>query len=264
MEHVTIIEKVREDSYKIIGDVERDYAHDNNLSHVTVIGVPFVYDGDSPEIILHNNYFKAVAKLKHRKDITEEERIKKLAKLPKISLNVAPAGHCCPDDSLEYVTESFLFENLRKEMSEECYVKTDKDNPQAVKLEKWEYAEKEYARPIGGAEGYEYGVPYDCPLFVPIPIGFAEHKADGNVEHSYVFALPFSTEEYNSLLLADDVDGLEHHLLLPHEKCPISELKDDGSLLDAITRLFFNPDNKKVLDRLMEVIDEYCKRKKKV
>jgi len=258
MEKVIII-KIIGKMLSIVGTICRDFAHKNRLCHITVICIAFIADGvKRGNVIVSNTLYRQIAKLRSSKDLTEEEIAAKTKAIVTV-LNF-PGGHCTPErEHHEYVTESMLFSSLRKELSEELLFEvseeTRKSHLNVKRLDVWEGDHNGEYNPTGQSK---YALPCHIPLFAPIPIGFAEHDGEENVEQSYVFAVPISSKTYQKLLIADDyIDkgGIRHDLLLPHKDFPIDELRAKiGECQDAITRILIKPD---LLQKLTVTINGY-------
>jgi hypothetical protein len=248
MEKVYIIKKIGE-RFKITDTVDRVYAEEKNLRHLTTICVPFLIDGGKNKKgkwVVHDRYHKLVAKGKASPNIIIK------------SFNLFGGHNNPPENSAHligsYIDEAILFDGLRKELNEEILQKTDKKT-NVKKLEVWDKGKNTGEK--------ESAVPYPVPLFAPIPIGFAEYKDKSNTEYSYVFALPLKYNEYKQLIAADDyeIKGKKHDISLPLKYFSENELAammnknaPKVEICDAITRLFL-PVNKTTLEKLRKVIN---------
>jgi len=258
MELIYLVEKIEEE-YKIIGIADRKLAEKANLRHLTTICVPFICDDGKDEEgndvkgnwIVHNRYHKQAAK--------GEE-------CPPESYNLF-GGHCTTE-SIEnigsVVSESILFDGIRRELNEELLRKKTDEKDKIIKLEVWENGSRKMKnKKIVTIDAAQYHV----PLFSIIPVGYTEYDGGSNREYSYVFALPVPYEAYKNLVAADDYEknAKKHNIFLPVKNFSESRLKElnkianikSHNLADAVFRLF-EPQNEKTLIKLREKISEYC------
>ena len=247
MEKLYIADKIKgkdTEKYIVKGFVERKYAEEHKIRHVTTIIVPFIVDGDDKgKWIVHNRLAKQQAKY------FEENGQLKPDNKPSYNLL---GGHCTVlDGGLGFgdlISEEFLLAEAMRELEEEAYLEDLNGN---IILEVWgadgkkDESKNKKAKKYTGAE--------------LIRIGFTEYESKNNVEYSYVFALPVKSDIYNSLLFADDYKA-GHNVYLEKEKFHEAELKymheneKTIEICDAITRLWLLPENEAVLNKLRDII----------
>ena len=268
MEKVYITEMIKDsdsdDSKCMVrGAVDRDYAHEHGISHLTTIIVPFICAGDDAGLLI------------------VQDRTTKLwatgeAVNFKYNYNFI-GGHVKAEEDIlsKEITFSLLQQGALDELHEELF-DSRALTPLDIKLEIWE-------------DGLGLGSGKVCPAIGRyssqplIPIGFAEYESEGfdkrgkrvkhNREHSYVFALPVHPEDFEFLISADDFKdegGSTHHLMLQLEKISVAELfvicnmsgfrpDKEAEIADAIRRLW-KKENKKTYENLISEIKKYIDR----
>ena len=224
------------------GSVERELAERDGIRHLTVIIAPYITDGASRGfLITHNRHDKQLAKGKP---------------CPEYSYNLF-GGHCNPPDEGDgelighEVSEKFLLSNAMRELSEELYRKAQADDIGAEELEN-----RSGGQPI-------YGAPYPVREDELIPLGYISCEEKYDMEYSYLYALPVSSVNAQSVIAADDyrrADGTKGNIALPSAIMSLDELREthekarpDAEVCNAITRLW-NEQNKAVYIKLRELI----------
>lgn len=232
----------RGDKYFITGFTEWDIAEQNNLRHLTVIIVSFVADGkEKGKWVVH--------------DRTQRQWARGLPDCKNLSYNFF-GGHCTADLSRvdligAEVPQEICDFTARRELEEELLCHGNE-----IELEKWEGRQKRVENVTAGF--------YHAKE--PIPIGFSSFSGIGNLEISYIYALPIPEADLPKLVASDSymLDGKEHSVCLPIVTVSESELKEmharseetNVEICDAVTRLWL-PENAGVYKKLKRVIEAY-------
>lgn len=233
---------VKNNSQQIIytGSVERGFAHQYGVCHLTVIVVPFITDGvDKGKWIVHNRRDKQLAKGLN---------------CPQYSFNLF-GGHCNPplnESEIigKEISQKFLLESALREISEELYLLADKDSF----LKCW------------GNNRTISAVRYPVSIDKMIRIGYVFCNEGNDKEISYLYALPIPSADTAKLIAADDyhkTDGTKENIALPifvkAEKALYELYQDtnpDIEICNAITRLW-KDQNKVVYHKLIKMIQNY-------
>ncbi|MDL2253673.1 hypothetical protein LJC49_06310 [Ruminococcaceae bacterium OttesenSCG-928-I18] len=237
-----IVQQSASDDYIITGITERTVAERNGVRHLTAICVLFVTSGPHRgKWLCHNRAPKQWAKGKPD------------CKAP--SWNFW-GGHITASlEQLDVIGQKVSREvcdpGMAVELSEELYCRGT-----GVELEEWRSPQG----PSGTipAASYHHG-----PL---LPIGLTSFSGKGNCEASYLYALPVSGEDVDSLIAADDYirGGEKHNIALRIKPMSEDELKNlhkndpAVEVCDAITRLWL-PENTVAHAKLSKTIEEYLK-----
>lgn len=254
VEKLFIAEKIN-DEYIIKGFAEREYIEKYGIRHLTTIIIPYITDGnDKRKWILHDRSAKIRAKMwvkgKCPPFKTEYDK----------SYNLI-GGHCSAEGNEglfgEPIQENLIREDAKRELTEEVYTEGDD-----IFLEIWDEN--------GNTGKTKSAKKYNCDDLLEF-VGVAEYGTvgSGNVEYSFVYALPISSVEYNNLLFADDYispnDKKNHNVFLEKKLFTADELanmpiacvngKSSAEICDAITRLWL-PQNKAVLKKLLKITNK--------
>ncbi|MCL2810495.1 MAG: hypothetical protein FWD25_01215 [Clostridia bacterium] len=244
MELLLIVHKETEEQYRIIGLLERKYAHAVGARHVSVVIVPYISNGinNKGKWLVHNRYPKQCA----RGEISPQN--------PEWNLF---GGHCNPSKPVsEYFDKLLDFDDVWAtvfdELQDELLIKNPSEGMAEKKLEIWEKG-----KIIGKTKATPYPFDKDRLTFV----GVAAFADNSNVEYTYYFALAIDEDVVPLLTAADDYEdkkSKEKNLVeLPINYFAESELrakyiKNDKEVCDAITRLWLD-ENSAVLHKLRAV-----------
>ena len=254
-EQVFIVDRIS-GIYIIKGAIEREFAENNQIRHLTTICVAFIMDGEHREKwIVHNRRHKQIAKG---------------LESPEYSYNLF-GGHCSTDGYAlaplldVRINDDFLRRQMVRELNEEIMEIEDGDRHWPRVLEIWEDDKQkmmsDYPQTVTVS-------PYRFDDKDLIPIGFTEYSGHKNSEYSFVFALPILSGNYPRLIAADDYyldgDHSKHNIALPVSVFSERELKRmmrfkkrKVEICDSITRLF-EKENSPVLEKLRAEIKRCC------